>query len=79
MNMSKKYPELPDRQGQIISFIKKYKAEHGFSPSTIEISEALKCTSTYGIRKQLDVLAEKGWLTMQKGLCRTIVLTEKAA
>jgi SOS-response transcriptional repressor LexA len=77
MKMNKEYPELPDRQGQIVIFAKQFMEQNGYSPSLLELADALGASSTFGIRKQLDALKQKGWLTFQPDHSRTLRLTEK--
>jgi SOS-response transcriptional repressor LexA len=77
MKMSTAYPTLPDGQGKIIEFIKAFMLKNIYSPSMEEIAEGIGVASTYGVRKQLNALMLKGWLTFKSKHQRTIQLTDK--
>lgn len=66
--------DLPPRQAQVLNFIEEFIDISGYPPSILEIADALDVTSTYGIRKHLDALVKKGFLSRGgPGLSRAIM------
>lgn len=53
---------LPLRQQQILATIRDWAQEHGYSPSTREIGEAVGLRSTSSVSKHLTALEDKGFL-----------------
>ncbi|HET6288216.1 MAG TPA: transcriptional repressor LexA [Amycolatopsis sp.] len=53
---------LPERQQKILLTIREWVVEHGYSPSTREIGEAVGLRSTSSVSKHLAALEEKGFL-----------------
>lgn len=66
---------LTSRQARILSFIRRYVAEHGYSPTIRELSDACDIPSTSNVNYILDQLQELGLLKRTPGSPRTIVLT----
>jgi repressor LexA len=66
---------LPPRQKEVLAFIARSTARHGYAPSTLEIAAVLGVKSTFAVRKHIDALVKKGMLNHQRGLARTAVLT----
>ncbi len=65
---------LPPRQRQVLDFIEEYLDISGYPPSIVEIADALEVSSTFGVRKHLDALVKKGFLTRGgAGLSRAIL------
>lgn len=66
--------ELPPRQTEVLSFIEEFIDISGYPPSILEIADALGVTSTFGVRKHLDALVKKGFLTRGGvGLSRSVM------
>ncbi|SDF78872.1 repressor LexA [Lentzea fradiae] len=53
---------LPERQQKILVAIRDWVVEHGYSPSTREIGEAVGLRSSSSVSKHLAALEEKGFL-----------------
>ncbi|SFR29771.1 SOS-response transcriptional repressor, LexA [Lentzea waywayandensis] len=54
--------ELPERQQMILVAIRDWVVEHGYSPSTREIGEAVGLKSSSSVSKHLSSLEDKGFL-----------------
>lgn len=65
------------RQLQVLRFIKRYIAKHGFSPSNLEISKNLRVSSPNSVPLKLDALCRRGLITKKFGGPRTVRLTPK--
>ncbi|WP_181774563.1 transcriptional repressor LexA [Amycolatopsis pittospori] len=63
---------LPDRQQRILATIRDWVVEHGYSPSTREIGEAVGLRSTSSVSKHLAALEEKGFLRRSSSVSRPI-------
>lgn len=53
---------LPERQQRILVAIRDWVVEHGYSPSTREISDAVGLKSSSSVSKHLSALEDKGFL-----------------
>ncbi|MBW4720526.1 transcriptional repressor LexA [Saccharothrix obliqua] len=63
---------LPPRQQQILAVIRDWVVEHGYSPSTREIGEAVGLRSTSSVSKHLAALEDKGFLRRGGAVTRPI-------
>jgi repressor LexA len=63
---------LPERQQRILLTIQEWIGEHGYSPSTREIGEAVGLLSTSSVSKHLASLEERGFLRRSRSLSRPI-------
>ncbi|RSM63123.1 repressor LexA [Amycolatopsis sp. WAC 01376] len=61
---------LPERQQKILLTIREWVVEHGYSPSTREIGEAVGLRSTSSVSKHLAALEEKGFLRRSGSISR---------
>jgi repressor LexA len=68
-------PNLTRRQKQILAFIEKYLNKYDYAPSFREIAESLKLSSVATISDHIHNLKQKGFLTTEKNLARSIQLT----
>ena len=71
-NTNKNSTELTKRQEDVLKYIKKYIAKHGFPPATREIGEALGLTSPATVHTHIKKLVQKGYLRTTKPKFRTI-------
>ena len=71
-NTNKNSTELTKRQEDVLKYIKKYIAKHGFPPATREIGEALGLTSPATVHTHIKKLVQKGYLRTTKYKFRTI-------
>ena len=70
---------LTKRQADVLDFIRQNIEKRGFGPTVREIAEQFNISSPNGVTCHLAALAEKGFIVRQKGLSRSIQLTEMAA
>lgn len=56
---------LPPRQKSVYDYILKYKAKHGYEPSTIVIAKHFKVTYQ-AIQRNMKYLKEHGYITPRK-------------
>lgn len=71
-NTNKNNTELTKRQEDVLKYIKKYVAKHGFPPATREIGAALGLTSPATVHTHIKKLVQKGYLRTTKSKFRTI-------
>lgn len=71
-NTNKNNTELTKRQDDVLKYIKKYVAKHGFPPATREIGAALGLTSPATVHTHIKKLIQKGYLRTTKSKFRTI-------
>jgi repressor LexA len=63
---------LPDRQQRILATIRDWVQQHGYSPSTREIGEAVGLRSSSSVSKHLAALEDKGFLRRSNTMSRPI-------
>ncbi|MEO6084645.1 MAG: transcriptional repressor LexA [Umezawaea sp.] len=63
---------LPERQQRILATIRDSVHEHGYSPSTREIGDAVGLRSSSSVSKHLTSLEEKGFLRRSTSMSRPI-------
>jgi repressor LexA len=67
---------LPAQQTKVLDFVEEFIDISGYPPSIAEITEYLGVSSTFGVRKHLEALIKKGFLTRGgPGLSRSIMVT----
>lgn len=64
---------LAERQQKILDFIRESMDRRGYPPSVREIADAVGLRSTSAVSYQLKILEEKGHLTREAGMPRTVV------
>src|SRR3989344_3867976 len=69
---------LTKRQTQILDFIKKYTQKHSYSPSLEEIANKFSLSSLSTVHYHLSLLQEKGLITRQDSIPRSIQIEESA-
>lgn len=62
----------------IVSFISRYRREHGYAPSVREIMVGTGYESPWTVRRRLGQMRDRGIITFDDGKPRTIVVTEWA-
>lgn len=67
---------LTKRQSEILRFITDFISENGYAPSYREIGSYFGLSSTATIAEHVDTLREKGYLTQEENLARSIQLTD---
>jgi hypothetical protein len=66
-----------DRQTEILTFIKEFRKENGFSPTIREIGVRFGIKTLRGVTGHLHALEAKGLLTITPGVQRSFVPTEE--
>lgn len=67
---------LTDRQQDILEFIRQYRDETGFPPTLREIGAKFGISSTFGVKRHIEALSKKGYLTVESNASRGIALIE---
>ena len=68
---------LPQQQRRVLDFIEEYIEISGYPPSISEIADFLGVSSTFGVRKHIEVLLKKGFLKRGgAGLSRALQVTQ---
>lgn len=62
--------ELTDRQQQILNFIEDYLDTNGYPPSLREIGQKFEISSTFGVKRHIDALVKKGYITVESNTSR---------
>lgn len=60
-------PKLTDRQQSILDFIVDEIQERGYPPTLREISARFGISSTQGVRRHIDALEKKGYISRESG------------
>ncbi len=66
--------ELTDRQQAILTFIEQYLQENGFPPTLREIGKHFGIASTFGVKRHLEALEKKGYVTIESNASRGIAV-----
>ncbi len=66
--------KLTTKQEVVLTFIKKYIASHGISPTIREICDGVGLSSPSTVLAHVENLKNKGYLTTIDNKCRTIRL-----
>ena len=66
--------KLTNKQEVVLTFIKKYIASHGISPSIREICDGIDLRRPWTVLAHVENLKNKGYLTTIDNKCRTIRL-----
>lgn len=69
---------LTERQEEILNFIKEFIFSNGYPPTLREIGKQFNIASTFGIKRHLDALQKKGYLSINSFASRAIAVTEKS-
>ncbi|MHB8930688.1 MAG: LexA family protein, partial [Melioribacteraceae bacterium] len=54
---------LTDRQQEILDFIQIYANHNGYPPTYREIGKQFNIVSTFGVKRHIDALVKKGFLS----------------
>jgi len=63
---------LTDRQQEILLFIQQFRDEMGYPPTLREIGKKFDISSTFGVKRHLDALEKKGFLSVESFASRGI-------
>lgn len=64
--------ELTDRQEEILLFIKEFLFQNGYPPTLRQIGKQFGISSTFGVKRHLDALEKKGYLSIESNASRGI-------
>jgi repressor LexA len=64
--------EITDRQQTILDFIQEFVNEKGFPPSFREIGKQFNISSTFGVKRHIDALVKKGFISNESKTSRTL-------
>jgi repressor LexA len=67
---------LTDPQRKVFEWVRDSIDSDGISPSYREIASGVGLNSTNAVKRKLDALERKGWITRQEGKARTIQIIE---
>ncbi|MCX7797924.1 MAG: transcriptional repressor LexA [Melioribacter sp.] len=65
---------ITERQKEILDFIKEYIDFNGYPPTYREIGKKFNISSTFGVKRHIDALIKKGYLTNESRTSRTLSL-----
>ncbi len=68
--------QLTVRQEEILSFIQQFQQECGYPPTLREIGKKFNISSTFGVKRHLDALSKKGYLSILSNASRGISITK---
>lgn len=71
--------KLTDRQQQILNFIQDFLKDNGYPPTYREIGIQFDISSTFGVKRHIDALIKKGFLSSAEGSSRTLSIIDSAA
>lgn len=66
--------DLTERQKQILDFIVSFRSNKGYAPSFRQIATHFGIASTNGVKRHLDALSKKGFITLDNNISRGIVV-----
>jgi repressor LexA len=66
--------KLTERQKDILDFICQYKDENGYPPTLREIGKHFDISSTFGVKRHLDALEKKGFISILDNMSRGITI-----
>lgn len=69
--------KLTDRQAEILNFIQQFRQETGYPPTLREIARHFQIASTFGVKRHLEALVQKGYINTEKNASRGITLIRK--
>jgi repressor LexA len=68
--------ELTDRQQDILRFIEEFRDNTGYPPTLREIGKKFGISSTFGVKRHLDALVKKGFLTQESNTSRGLSIVK---
>ncbi len=69
--------KLTERQLEILQFIEDFVEENNFPPTYREIGKKFNIASTFGVKRHIDALVKKGYLTTESNSFRSISLKDR--
>lgn len=69
---------LTDRQQSILDYIQEYSLANGYPPTYREIGKKFNISSTFGVKRHIDALVKKGYISNETKTSRTISILDEA-
>jgi repressor LexA len=69
---------LTDRQQSILDYIQDYSLHNGYPPTYREIGKKFNISSTFGVKRHIDALVKKGYISNETKTSRTISILDEA-
>lgn len=66
--MTRQEKSLSPRQQEALHFIRSYTAQTGYPPTLREIAAHMEIRGLHAVRKHLEALMAKGYLSREKGV-----------
>lgn len=66
--------QLTERQRTILNFIEQFREESGYPPTLRQIGKQFGIASTFGVKRHLEALEKKGYITVENNASRGINL-----
>ncbi len=70
--------KLTERQKAILDFILDYIEENGYPPTYREIGAEFQIASTFGVKRHIDALVKKGYLTVESNSSRAMTVLNRS-
>lgn len=67
---------LTERQREILDFITQFRDANGYPPTLREIGSKFGISSTFGVKRHLEALQKKGYLTVESNASRGISIVD---
>ncbi|MEW6655157.1 MAG: transcriptional repressor LexA [Bacteroidota bacterium] len=68
--------QLTERQQKILDFIQSYLEANGYPPTYREIARHFNLASTFGIKRHIDALTKKGYISNESKTSRTLSIID---
>lgn len=69
--------QLTERQQDILDFIQSYLEANGYPPTYREIGKHFNISSTFGVKRHVDALSKKGYLSNESKTSRTLSIIDE--
>jgi repressor LexA len=69
--------QLTDRQQTIFDFIQQFAEANGYPPTYREIGKHFNISSTFGVKRHIDALVKKGYLSNESNTNRTLSIIDE--
>ncbi len=70
--------ELTEKQNNILSFIDESISANGYPPTYREIGKQFGISSTFGVKRHIDALIKKGYVTAESNSNRTLSIVDNS-
>ena len=70
-------PTMPERQKQILAYIRKFTRKHSYPPTVREIADACGFEAESAVQYRLDQMEDSGIISRTRNVARSIVIKEQ--